>query len=133
MPWATGSLGRMANSDLTPEQLEEINSYADAFRQEFVQKTTEGKSPKEIREDIHEQLDEVVPHALAAVSHVIKHSINESLRVNTSKWLIDKKLDRDAAENDPLTKLLEEMRRTMPGSPEAISEAEFKTATDTDV
>jgi len=120
----------LANSDLTPEQIAEINSYADAFRSEFERSTSENKTPSEQREGIHEELDAVVPDALAAIKHVIKHSINESLRVNTSKWLLDKKLERDATENDPLTKLLEAMQKDLTPKPEVITEAEYKAGTD---
>lgn len=107
----------MANTDLTPEQIEEINSYADAFRSEFENLQKERKNPNAQREDIHAELDEIVPDALAAIKHVIRHSVNESLRANTSKWLLDKKLERDKEENDPLTKLLEEMQKAQATTP----------------
>lgn len=120
----------MATSDMTPEQIEQINEYADAFRQEFEASQNATKSPKEQREDIHVELDEILPDALATIKTVIRHSVNENLRASTAKWLIDKKLERDKDENDPLAKLLEDMKKSLPGNPEPITEQEYRAATE---
>lgn len=99
---------------MTPEQEALVQEYANAFRQEFTTKANAPKTRAEQRENIHEELDEVVPDALATLKTIIKHSKSESLRYRASTWLIEKKLESDKAENDPLNKLLQEMQKELP-------------------
>lgn len=97
-------------ADLTPEQLEEVRAYAEAFRQEFESSLDEDDTIDKKVKDIEAEFDKLTPLALGALNHVLKHSLNESLKVNVSKWLIDKQIERRKAINDPLVKLLDEMK-----------------------
>lgn len=98
-------------SELSDEQTAQLREYAEAMRQEFQQNIDkERKSPQTIRENIHEELDEIVPDALATIKGIIKHSKSETLRASTAKWLIDKKLERETTENDPFILLMKKMQ-----------------------
>lgn len=98
--------------DLTPEQLEAVQGYAEAFRKEFLDAQANAANEAGIvdrRSDIHKELDEALPFALGTIKHVLKHSTSMSIKVSTAKWLIDKKLESIKGENDPLNKFLEKL------------------------
>jgi hypothetical protein len=99
--------------DLNDDQIAEINKYADAFRQEFleaVEATSEDAKIDPGIKDVREELDDMLPGALGAIKHILKHSKNEALKGSTARWLIDKKLDSEKNANDPLNRFLEELK-----------------------
>lgn len=102
-----------AMPDMTPEQIAEIQEYAEAFRSEWEINSVTKPDRATQRENIHTELDEVVPDALAGLKYIIKHGKNESLKFRAIIWLLDKKLEADKIENDPLTKLVEEMQKSV--------------------
>jgi hypothetical protein len=98
----------MAHNDgLSDEQIEKINDYAAAFRQEFETSKDQPASAKYTKDDVEGQLDGIVPDAIASISWVLKHETNMTLRTNTAKWLIDKKLEVERDGKDPLYKFLD--------------------------
>jgi len=105
--------------DLTPEQDAKVREYAEAFRQEFAESTKDRKDPNTQRQDIQDQLDDVVPDAIASIKWIIRHSLSETQKLRASQWLLNLKLEKEAVSNDPLAKLLEEMQATAPANTSA--------------
>jgi len=100
-------------ADLNDEQLDEIQKYADAFRQEFETAEAESENYDAIKnkvDDIEKELDESVPYACAAIKHVLKHSTNLAVKVSTAKWLLDKKLAAAESAKDPINLFIEAMQ-----------------------
>lgn len=95
--------------EFSDEELEKIQEYADAFRQEF--EASQDVAPKKqyTKEDVDGQLDEAVPDAIAAINFTLKHSRNESLKIKVAQWLIDQKVQIERDSKDPLVRFLGEL------------------------
>lgn len=77
---------------------------------EEMRASEEGKSATSVIKDVTELKED----ALASLKHVIKHSPNESLKARVSMWAIDKVIEAEKANDDPLAEFLK-------GLPEAAS------------
>lgn len=56
-----------------------------------------------------EEVNDLKAPALIALKHVIDHSQNESLKARVSMWTIDKILEAEKANDDPMAEFLKEL------------------------
>lgn len=58
-----------------------------------------------------EEVNDLKMPALNSLRHVIEHSQNESLKARVSMWTIDKILEAEKANNDPMADFLKELNQ----------------------
>lgn len=92
----------MSREELTPEQRQRVDDIRDAVLQEFSEGAGSSKTTLQEVEDLKED-------ALTALRHALKHSQNEKLKVDTSRWVIDTILESKRVGDGGLTAFLEGM------------------------
>ena len=90
--------------ELTPAQRKEVDALKAALEAEFAEKEA-STSPKAAKEDIAGLKEDM----LGALSHILNHSTDNSLRAKVAMWGYDKLIEEGKADADPLKKLLENM------------------------
>jgi hypothetical protein len=111
------------DNSLTPEQLETLHSYREAFKSEW--EVANNATTKEQKKDkLDEQLAELVPDALAALKHDIKFATTPAIRQKAYTFVLNA-VREDASKgngaSDPIKKFLEGMEQAANATPDPES------------
>lgn len=89
----------------------DVQEYRKAFEQEFQTAEKDRKAPIS-------DIEELRQPAYNALEYTLKHSLNETLRTNTAKWVLDKLLDDSVRKEDKVMDFLKGLPAPDPTSVE---------------
>lgn len=120
------------NPDLTEETLQEtLNAYRLAMEQEFRAAAKAAETSESVQELTRNFFKDNCAHAAAQIAWLAMNAEGESIRLNASKYIIDKGLKDSADDGDPIKALLNELtNKPKPTPAEMIEDATTELAED---
>ena len=117
----------MADDELTPEQLKELQEWRKAFEQEFSATAEEGpEGRKQKKEKLEDSLVGLIPDAVSALKHDIKFAAKPEVKQRAYLFLLNAVRDdakRGAGANDPLKRFLENLEEAKGEKDAPVSDA----------
>jgi hypothetical protein len=114
----------MADDGLDEKSLQvELEKYRQAYKQEFELKAQLANNPAEIEATMREFFQNNVTMASAQIAHLAAYSTSDAVRLNASKYIVEAAFRAAELQNDPLSKLFDELKAN---DPAPAAEAESK-------
>lgn len=103
------SFDEMASDpEFTDEDVKrELASFAEALRQEFEEK--QHAQPENVAQHTQEYFKANSPHAIAQIVWLSIHAESETVRMNASKYIVEKAISKEEADKDPVSALLRKL------------------------
>jgi hypothetical protein len=114
------------NPDLNDEKLQKhLNEYRAAIEEEFELKTKaaiQANDSDSVQELTQNFFKDNTAHAAAQIAWLAMNAESETVRLNASKFIIDKGLADSEKDGDPIKKLLSELTNKPAPTPEELKE-----------